>query len=93
MPFMHGFGRTPTTTPSSGGAIRPGDTIRTGAGSSVTLMLKDRTAFIVSENASVRVRRRFAPGMIAPASASFRLLISLAGSTQPTIYLLIIAGS
>ncbi len=39
----------------SGGGVRAGDTIKTGPNSSVTLMLKDRTAFTVGENASIKV--------------------------------------
>ena len=39
----------------SGGQIRNGETVKTGAGSSATLMLKDRTAFTVGADSSVKV--------------------------------------
>lgn len=39
----------------SGGKIGTGDTVRTGAGSSVTLMLRDRTALTAGPNSEVKV--------------------------------------
>ncbi len=39
----------------SGGQIRDGETVKTGSGSSASLMLKDKTAFTVGADATVKV--------------------------------------